>query len=120
MKRPRNSGLPQLSRRDEQIILALLEHPTQEKAAAAVGISKTTLWRVGGHDSYFYTKTDRVEESNVWKPVDAPDFCFSRRKSCRKKSGVCLRVSASLCATPSSIMNFTRGAARLYSSWIVG
>lgn len=45
MKRPRNSGLPQLSRRDEQIIVALLEHPTQEKAAAAVGISKTTLWR---------------------------------------------------------------------------
>lgn len=45
MKKPRNAGQPQLSRRDEQIIVALLEHPTQEKAAAAVGISKTTLWR---------------------------------------------------------------------------
>src|ERR1700686_3533780 len=45
MKKPRNTRPPQLSRRDEQIIVALLEHPTQEKAAAAVGISKTTLWR---------------------------------------------------------------------------
>jgi hypothetical protein len=35
---------PQLSRRGERILLALLEHPTQEKAAAA-GISTVTLWR---------------------------------------------------------------------------
>lgn len=34
-----------LSRRAEQIIAALLEHPTQEKAAAAAGISTVTLWR---------------------------------------------------------------------------
>ena len=45
MKRPLNARQPQLSRRDEKIIVALLEQPTQEKAAAAVGISKTTLWR---------------------------------------------------------------------------
>ena len=31
--------------RQDRIILALLEHPTFEKAAAAVGISDVTLWR---------------------------------------------------------------------------
>src|SRR5260370_7088740 len=36
---------PQLSRRGERILLALLEHPSQEKAAAAAGISTVTLWR---------------------------------------------------------------------------
>ena len=35
-----------LSRRDQKVILALLEHPTQEKAAAAAGISPVTLWRL--------------------------------------------------------------------------
>src|SRR5207237_9310313 len=35
-----------LSRRDQKVILALLEHPTQEKAAAAAGISTVTLWRL--------------------------------------------------------------------------
>ena len=40
-KRPR----PRLSRRAEQAILALLEHSTPEKAAAAAGISRVTLWR---------------------------------------------------------------------------
>ena len=34
------------SRRAEQVILALLEHGTQEKAAAALGISPVTLWRL--------------------------------------------------------------------------
>ena len=34
-----------LSRRAEQIIVALLEHPTLEKAAAAAGISTVTLWQ---------------------------------------------------------------------------
>ena len=34
------------SRRAEQVILALLEHATQEKAAAALGISPVTLWRL--------------------------------------------------------------------------
>ena len=35
-----------LSRRAEQAIAALLEHGTQEKAAAAAGISLVTLWRL--------------------------------------------------------------------------
>ena len=35
----------QLSRRGEKILIALLEHPTHEKAAAAAGISPVTLWR---------------------------------------------------------------------------
>ena len=33
------------NRRQEQLIVALLEHPTLEKAAAAVGVSDVTLWR---------------------------------------------------------------------------
>ena len=41
-KRP----LRRLSRRAEQAIAALLEHGTQEKAAAALGISTVTLWRL--------------------------------------------------------------------------
>jgi hypothetical protein len=41
-KRPRR----RLSRRAEKAILALLEHGTQEKAAAAAGISPVTLWRL--------------------------------------------------------------------------
>jgi transcriptional regulator with PAS, ATPase and Fis domain len=36
---------PRSSRRAEQMIAALLEHSTQEKAAAALGISTVTLWR---------------------------------------------------------------------------
>jgi hypothetical protein len=35
-----------LSRRAEQAIVALLEHGTQEKAAAVLGISTVTLWRL--------------------------------------------------------------------------
>ena len=31
--------------RQERMIVALLEHPTQEKAAAALGIATVTLWR---------------------------------------------------------------------------
>ena len=30
----------------EQLVLALLQHPTLEKAAAAAGISSTTAWRI--------------------------------------------------------------------------
>jgi len=33
------------SARQERMIVALLEHPTHEKAAAALGISPVTLWR---------------------------------------------------------------------------
>lgn len=33
------------SRRQEQFIVALLEHPTLEKAAVALGVSAVTLWR---------------------------------------------------------------------------
>ena len=32
-------------RREEQAIVALLEHPTLEKAAAALAVSDVTLWR---------------------------------------------------------------------------
>jgi hypothetical protein len=39
---PDESGL---DARQERMILALLEHPTNEKAAAALGISAVTLWR---------------------------------------------------------------------------
>ena len=35
-----------LTRRAEQAIAALLEHGTQEKVAAALGISPVTLWRL--------------------------------------------------------------------------
>ena len=34
-----------LDSRQERMILALLEHPTHEKAATALGISTVTLWR---------------------------------------------------------------------------
>ena len=34
-----------LDGRQERMILALLEHPTLEKAAAAAGVSDVTLWR---------------------------------------------------------------------------
>jgi hypothetical protein len=33
------------STRQDRMIVAILEHPTQEKAAAALGISTVTLWR---------------------------------------------------------------------------
>jgi hypothetical protein len=38
-------GDPQLDGCQERMILALLEHPTHDKAAAALGISTVTLWR---------------------------------------------------------------------------
>ena len=36
---------PALGSRQDRMILALLEHPTNEKAATALGISTVTLWR---------------------------------------------------------------------------
>jgi hypothetical protein len=36
---------PELSRRGEKILMALLEHPIFEKAAEAAGVSLPTLWR---------------------------------------------------------------------------
>jgi hypothetical protein len=33
------------SKRQDQFIVALLEHPTLDKAAAALGVSDVTLWR---------------------------------------------------------------------------
>jgi hypothetical protein len=36
---------PRISHRAEKIIAALLEHPTQEKAAAAADVSTVTVWR---------------------------------------------------------------------------
>jgi len=41
-REPDDSGLDS---RQDRMIVALLEHPTQEKAAAALGISTVTLWR---------------------------------------------------------------------------
>lgn len=43
--KPDLSARARLSRRGEKILLALMENPNQEKAAAAAGISKVTLWR---------------------------------------------------------------------------
>jgi hypothetical protein len=36
---------PGLGSRQDRMIVALLEHPTNEKAATALGISTVTLWR---------------------------------------------------------------------------
>jgi hypothetical protein len=36
---------PMRSKRQDQFIVALLEHPTLDKAAAALGVSDVTLWR---------------------------------------------------------------------------
>jgi hypothetical protein len=36
---------PLHSRRQDRMILALLEHPTHDKAATALGVSPVTLWR---------------------------------------------------------------------------
>ena len=40
------SRVSKKARQMEQLILALLQHPTLEKAAAAAGISYTTAWRL--------------------------------------------------------------------------
>jgi hypothetical protein len=45
MTQPAKDSSPMRSRRQDQFILALLEHPTLEKAAVAVGVSDVTLWR---------------------------------------------------------------------------
>jgi hypothetical protein len=36
---------PMRGKRQDQFIVALLEHPTLDKAAAALGVSDVTLWR---------------------------------------------------------------------------
>jgi hypothetical protein len=36
---------PMRSKRQDQFIVALLEHPTLDKSAAALGVSDVTLWR---------------------------------------------------------------------------
>jgi hypothetical protein len=36
---------PMRSKRQDQFLVALLEHPTLDKAAAALGVSDVTLWR---------------------------------------------------------------------------
>lgn len=40
----KQASLPRIKRQD-QYIVALLEHPTLQKAATAVGVSDVTLWR---------------------------------------------------------------------------
>jgi hypothetical protein len=40
------SRVSKKARQTEQLILALLQHPTLEKAAVAAGISSTTAWRI--------------------------------------------------------------------------
>ena len=54
----------------EQLALALLQQPSLEKAAAAVGISTTTAWRIG--------KTPEFEEQFERARRDAYDQMSSR------------------------------------------
>src|SRR5450631_4206275 len=51
----------------EQIILALLEHCTVENAAAALGISTTTIWRCSKKPGFreLYLKARREAYSHV-------------------------------------------------------
>jgi hypothetical protein len=45
-QKPANSARnPVHSRRADQLVVALLQHPTLEKAAAAAGMNESTLWR---------------------------------------------------------------------------
>jgi hypothetical protein len=39
--------LSKKTKQRQQLVLAMLQQPTLEKAAAAVGISSTTAWRIG-------------------------------------------------------------------------
>lgn len=52
------------SRRREQLILALLQHSTIDKAAAAIGISVSTAWRLRRtpefHQEYLETRREAV------------------------------------------------------------
>src|SRR4051812_22232196 len=52
------------SRRTEQIIVALLQHPTIEKAATAVGISNVTIWRYL-QNAEFQEEYRRARRQNV-------------------------------------------------------
>ena len=45
MNPQRTPRRPRLTHKAEKILRALLEHPTQEKAAAAAGVWTTTIWR---------------------------------------------------------------------------
>src|SRR5260370_9734159 len=45
MNPERTPRRPRLTLKAEKILRALLEHPTHERAAAAVGVSATTIWR---------------------------------------------------------------------------
>lgn len=45
MNPQRTTRRPRLTHKADKILRALLEHPTQEKAAAAAGVSTTTVWR---------------------------------------------------------------------------
>jgi hypothetical protein len=38
-------AIPPRAKRQDQFIVALLEHPTLDKAAAVLGVSDVTLWR---------------------------------------------------------------------------
>ena len=45
------------ARQRELLIIAMLQQPTLEKAAAAVGISATTAWRISKTAEYFRKTT---------------------------------------------------------------
>ena len=45
MNPQRTPRRPRLTPKAEKILEALLEHPTHERAAAAAGVSRTTIWR---------------------------------------------------------------------------
>src|ERR1017187_9981729 len=69
----KETNMIQISKRikqREQLALALLQQPSMEKAAAAVGISTTTAWRIG--------KTPEFEEQFERARRDAYDQMSSR------------------------------------------
>jgi hypothetical protein len=69
----KETNMIQISKRikqREQLALALLQQPSLEKAAAAVGISTTTAWRIG--------KTPEFEEQFERARRDAYDQMSSR------------------------------------------
>ena len=60
-------GLSPLTPNQERAVIALLEHPTIEEAAKAVGVNKTTLWRwlqyEDFHTAYMKARRDAVKHS---------------------------------------------------------
>ena len=73
------------SGRKERAVLALLEHPTIEKAAAAVGISDVTLWR--------WLQTDEFQNAYRKARREAFSQCVARLQNASNAAvGTLLRV----------------------------